>query len=84
MLTIVVCVGSSCYVRGSDQVAEAFERLLKLEGLEGQVELAGSFCMDACSMGVSVHVNDQTFRGVSPTTAVKLFYDQILPGIAKT
>jgi NADH:ubiquinone oxidoreductase subunit E len=79
MLTIVVCVGSSCYVRGSDKVAEIFERLLKQEGLEGKIELAGSFCMDACSMGVSVRVGDQVFRGVSPEAAEKLFYDQIKP-----
>jgi NADH:ubiquinone oxidoreductase subunit E len=79
MLTIVVCVGSSCYVRGSDKVAEIFERLLKQEGLEGRVELAGSFCMDACSMGVSVRVGDQVFRGVSPEAAEQIFGDQIRP-----
>ncbi|MHB1357702.1 MAG: (2Fe-2S) ferredoxin domain-containing protein [Anaerolineae bacterium] len=81
MLTIVVCVGSSCYVRGSDRVAEIFECLLKREGLESKVELIGSFCMDACSMGVSVRVGDQIFRGVRPEATEQLFYDQIKPRI---
>ncbi|NLG27913.1 MAG: (2Fe-2S) ferredoxin domain-containing protein [Chloroflexi bacterium] len=79
MLTIVVCVGSSCYVRGSDKVAETFERLLSEEGLAGKAELVGSFCMDACSMGVSVRVGDEVFRGVSPEAAEQFFYDQIKP-----
>ena len=84
MITIVVCVGSSCYVRGSDKVAETFERLLNEQGLNGKVELVGSFCMDACSMGVSVRVGDQVFRGVSPETAEQFFANEIKPRIDAT
>ncbi len=79
MLTITVCVGSSCYVRGSDKVAETFERLIAQENLSAKVELIGSFCMDACSMGVSVRVADQVYRGVNPAAAEEFFYKEILP-----
>lgn len=79
MLTIVVCVGSSCYVRGSDQVAETIENLVAKEHLENDVELIGSFCMDACSMGVSVRVGDRVYRGISPASAEMFFYDEVLP-----
>ncbi len=81
MITIVVCVGSSCYVRGSDKVAETFERLMNEQELNDKVELVGSFCMDACSMGVSVRVGDQIFRGVSPESAEQFFNDEIRPRI---
>jgi NADH:ubiquinone oxidoreductase subunit E len=79
MLTIVICVGSSCHVHGSDEVAETFERLIEKEQLSNRVELIGAFCMDACSMGVSVRVGDEVFRGVRPETAEAFFYDQVLP-----
>ena len=81
MVVVTVCVGSSCYVRGSDKVAETFERLLNEQQLNGKVELVGSFCMDACSMGVSVRVGDQVFRGVSPEAAEQFFNDEIKPRI---
>ena len=42
MQTIVVCVGSSCYVRGSEKMAETFERLIRERGLSGRVELTGT------------------------------------------
>lgn len=81
MVTIVICVGSSCYVRGSDQVAEKLEALIEKEGLKGQVELMGAFCMEQCSMGVSVRVGEQVYRGVRPEDAENLFYDQIMPQV---
>lgn len=81
MVTIVICVGSSCYVRGSDQVAEKLEALIEKEGLKGQVELMGAFCMEQCSMGVSVRVGEQVYRGVRPEDVESLFYDQIVPQV---
>jgi len=81
MLTIVVCVGSSCHVRGSDEVAGTIERLADKEGLAGRIELIGTFCMDQCSMGVSVRVGDDVFRGVRPDQAEALFYNEIMTRI---
>jgi hypothetical protein len=33
LLTITVCVGSSCYVRGSEKLAETLQRLVERESL---------------------------------------------------
>jgi len=79
MLTIVICVGSSCYVRGSDKVAETFERLIQQENLSGRVEIIGAFCMEHCSMGVSVRLDDQVYPEVYPDDAESFFYNKIMP-----
>jgi NADH:ubiquinone oxidoreductase subunit E len=79
MVTIVLCVGSSCYVRGSDRVAEIFERLIAQESLQDQVELQGAFCMEHCSMGVSVRVADHVYGGVLPEEAARFFYSVVVP-----
>lgn len=79
MLTIVICVGSSCHVRGSDEVAAALESVIERENLTDQVELIGAFCMDHCSRGVSVRVGDHVYPGVSPADATAFFYREILP-----
>ncbi|NLD72288.1 MAG: (2Fe-2S) ferredoxin domain-containing protein [Chloroflexi bacterium] len=78
MLSVVICVGSSCHVRGSDAVAATFERLIAEGGLADQVELVGAFCMDACSMGVSVRVGEKVYRGVTPEGAETFFQDEVL------
>jgi len=81
VLTVSVCVGSSCYVRGSDQVAETLETLIAQQELEEEVALIGSFCMDACSMGVSVRVGDRVFRGIRPESVERVFAEELLPVI---
>ena len=41
MLRITICVGSSCSVRGSDDMAALIEQFIERENLAGQVELVG-------------------------------------------
>ncbi len=79
MLTIVICVGSSCHVRGSDEVAAALEAIIESEKLTDQVELIGAFCMDHCSMGVSIRVGDTIHSGVLPSEAAIFFDREIRP-----
>jgi len=79
VLTIAICVGSSCYVRGSDKVAKTFERLIEQENLSGRVELTGAFCMAHCSMGVSVRVGEQVYPEVYPDDAESFFYSNVVP-----
>ena len=85
MISVVICVGSSCYVRGSDKVADVLEALIHKESLQNQVELMGTFCMEHCSMGVSVRVGGaaegMVYRGVRPEDAEAFFYDEILPRV---
>ncbi len=82
MLEVVVCVGSSCYVRGSETVAEILDRLIRTEGLAARVELTGAFCMDRCSMGVSVRVGDRVYSGLTPEGADAFFHNEIVPQLA--
>jgi NADH:ubiquinone oxidoreductase subunit E len=79
MLTITVCVGSSCYVRGSEGLAETFDGLIRARGLSARVELTGAFCMDQCSMGVSVRVGDKVHPCVDPSQALAFFEHEVMP-----
>lgn len=83
MLTVTVCVGSSCFVRGSERLAEALGRLVQERNLDARVELTGAFCMDQCSMGVSVSVNDRTYRCVDPDSALAFFESEVMPCLAR-
>lgn len=81
MLLITICVGSSCSLRGSDELASELFRLIEKEKLEGLVDIVGAFCMDVCSKGVSVRVGEQEFSGIRPGQADDFFYREVVPRI---
>ena len=58
-ITVTVCVGSSCHVRGSRAVLKRFAEIIKTEHLENEVALLGSFCMERCGEGMSWKFNDE-------------------------
>lgn len=78
MLIVTICVGSSCSIRGSDELASEIQRLIEKEHLEGLVDIVGAFCMDTCSKGVSVRIGDQAFSGIRPDDAETFFYKEIM------
>ena len=77
MKKVVVCIGSSCHLKGSRQVVEELQKLIDQNNLKEEVELAGTFCMGNCQKGVSVKLNDQLFS-VSPQTVKEFFENEIL------
>jgi len=78
MLVITICVGSSCSVRGSDELASEIQRFIEKENLADSIEIVGAFCMDACSKGVSIRVGERQFSGILPEDAEAFFYRGIM------
>ena len=76
-MKVVVCIGSSCHIKGSRQVVEALQRLVAENKLDDKVELSGTFCMGECQKGVCVTV-DGEFFSVAPDTVEDFFKDSIL------
>lgn len=76
-MKITVCIGSSCHIKGSRQVVEGFQYLIRKYNLGDKVELAGTFCMGKCQKGVCVTVDD-IFYSVSPDTVEEFFEENIL------
>lgn len=79
MLEVKVCVGSSCYKRGAADVVKELRRLLAELGLETQVELRGSFCMERCTEGTTVAVGGKVLAGIVPGDVERLVREEVLP-----
>lgn len=71
-MKVTVCIGSSCHVKGSRQVVETLQYLIRENNLSDKVELGGMFCMGKCQQGVCVNV-DEEFHSVTPEN-VKTFF----------
>ena len=80
MVKIMVCIGSSCHLKGSRQVVERLQYLIAENGLKEKVELGGTFCMGRCQEGVCVKLNDEFFS-VSPASAEGFFNENVLPRV---
>jgi len=57
-LEINVCVGTSCYLRGSQRLLQQLVRYVKEKGLEETVDVRATFCFEACDKGPNVRVGD--------------------------
>ncbi len=80
-MKVTVCIGSSCHIKGSRQIVEQLQYLIKQNNIGDKVELAGTFCMGKCQQGVCVTVDDK-FYSVTPDTVNTFFEESILSGIA--
>lgn len=76
MMTIQVCIGSACHLKGSYDVIRNMQGYISEHQLEEKIELKSSFCLGQCAKAVSVSVNNVEFHSVSPET-VTAFMKQI-------
>lgn len=76
-MTVTICIGSSCHLKGSRQIVEGLQELVKEHNLGDKVELKGAFCTGNCMNGVCVSIDDETFS-VQPETTEQFFQDEML------
>lgn len=76
-MKVIICIGSSCHLKGSRQIVEKLQTLVKEKNLADKVELGGTFCMGDCVNGVNVTV-DGVKHSVSPETVEAFFENEIL------
>ena len=82
MVTVTVCVGSSCHIKGARKVIMRFNELLKENGLGEQVELKGSFCMERCGEGLNWQIDDEPVTSSDVEDAVGTFQKRVIGPIA--
>jgi len=78
MVTVTVCVGSSCHLKGARQVIMRFNELLTEHGLQEKVMLKGSFCMERCGEGVNWQIDDAPLTSATADEAVAIFRQRVL------
>lgn len=79
MVIVQVCVGSSCHLKGSQEIVELLQKTIEEKNLEDEIMLYGSFCMGKCNQsGVTVQVDDEVYVGVTPAGFKEFFDEKIL------
>ncbi len=78
-MTILVCVGSSCHLKGSYDIITLFKERIKKEKLDDKVTLKATFCLGNCGVaGVSIKVDDDLITGVTKDNFDEVFKTYVL------
>ena len=78
-MIIQICVGSSCHLKGSEDIVALLQQAVAAHHLESQITLAGSFCTGQCNrVGVTVRVDDDIYPGVTREGFQAFFQEKVL------
>ncbi len=78
-MIIQICIGSSCYLKGSQELVNMFQNEIERYNLSEEITLAGSFCIGKCNReGVTVLVDDEIFTGVTKDIFKNFFNEHVL------
>jgi len=80
-LTVSVCVGTNCYTRGSYKLLQSLIKAAQDAGVADQINFRGTFCMENCDRGPSIHVEGAEVQGVKPESAQDFFNQVLMPRV---
>ena len=62
LLSLTICFGTSCFLRGAQQLYSQLMEYLREKGLEDKTRFTASFCSEKCKKGPVLTVNGETIE----------------------
>ena len=75
-MKVTICIGSACHLKGSREIIQKMQELVKANGVSDKVDLNGAFCSGNCVNGVCVTIDGELFS-LSPETTEEFFEKEI-------
>ena len=72
MVSITICMGSSCFSRGNNRNLASVQAWLTANGREAEVALKGCRCGNKCAEGPNIWINGTCHSGVTPESVPEL------------
>lgn len=83
-MNIYICVGSSCHVKGSYDVKEKLQELIRQYHVQDQIELKGTFCLGMCKAnGVTIKFDQEIVSGITLENLPDIFKKHCLDQLTK-
>ena len=85
MLSVKICIGSSCYVKGSQALIEKFQDKMKEYGCEKEIDFSGCFCAGKCNRtGVTIRIENEIYTGITTDNFNEFFTETVLPALKRS
>jgi NADH-quinone oxidoreductase subunit G len=62
LLSLTICFGTSCFLRGSQQLYSQLMEYIRSRGLEDKTKFTASFCSEKCKKGPVLKVNGEVIE----------------------
>ena len=72
-----VCVGTSCFLKGSQEILSGMNSLVEKEGWKERLSVKATFCSENCSHGPTVTVGEKKLHKTSMDKVVKEVESQL-------
>ncbi len=59
MVTIHVCIGSACHLKGAYNVIDKLNQLIESGKLTDKIEIKAALCLGKCTEAVSARIDDE-------------------------
>ena len=83
-MIIQACVGSSCYLKGSQEIVEMLQDAMTEHQIENEITLIGALCIGKCNrVGVTVQVDDDIHTGITKENFKDFFKEKVLDVLAE-
>lgn len=79
-MRVTICIGSACHLKGSKEIIQQLQDLVREYKVTDRVDLNGAFCSGNCVNGVCVTV-DGTLHSLKPENTREFFEKEILGGL---
>jgi NADH:ubiquinone oxidoreductase subunit E len=76
---IVICLGSSCYRRGNQQILEIVKDYLQENYLKSKVDFRGQLCSGNCAHGPVIKINGKMYKEIDEASVVKILDSYFKP-----
>ncbi|MBU0928261.1 MAG: [FeFe] hydrogenase, group A [Spirochaetes bacterium] len=76
-VAVRVCVGTSCFLRGSQAVLRDVLASVEKAGLQDYVDVSATFCSEKCDKGPTVHVGSETIHKASAEAVMALITPKV-------
>jgi NADH-quinone oxidoreductase subunit G len=72
-----VCLGTNCYVKGSQHVLNAVLRHADEKGLENRLDVRASFCFERCEHGPNISIGGEGVCACTPESVINILNEKI-------
>jgi NADH:ubiquinone oxidoreductase subunit E len=62
---IVLCLGSSCFARGNQEIITKIKKYIDRKNISDKVEFKGDHCFSLCSDGPNMYIGDKLFQKIN-------------------
>lgn len=65
---IILCLGSSCFARGNQEIIILIKKYIDRKCLEDKVMFIGDHCTGNCSQGPNMYIGDKLYEKIDKET----------------